>query len=100
MPLVPEQPYFQYSGQKNIRPRNLTRNTVRDVRSRESQSSNRRGGSGGLVKKMSVGTVRGKSEIVESAPKSMSSSFFVYKINSGGRQIRTSGGSRRQSSPW
>ena len=60
-----------------------------------------------LVKKMSVGTVRGgggKSEMNKPNQKSMSSSFFLYKIHADEaqrnrdaiqkRQTRTSGGSR------
>ena len=54
---------------------------------------------------MSAGTVRGKSELSKQQPcnpKSMSSSFFLYKIHGeearkeviGMRQTRTSGGSR------
>jgi hypothetical protein len=54
------------------------------------------------VKKMSVGTVRGKSEMGRPQPKSMSSSFFLYKLQEDGaqregplvRQTRTSGSSR------
>ncbi len=39
----------------------------------------------GLAKKMSMGTVRGKSELCcRSGQKSMSSSFFLYKVNGGG----------------
>ena len=67
-----------------------------------------------MVKKMSAGTVRGKSELSrpkqnsqKSMPnnqKSMSSSFFLYKIHGeeakreGARQTRTSGGNRSRPS--
>lgn len=79
--MEPQRPVLK-STSKHIRPRNFTRNTTRnEIRSRGESQGGRRNG---LVKKMSAGTVRGKSEFAKQQPvnpKSMSSSFFLYKIH-------------------
>ena len=86
--LEPQRPMLKSAASRHVRPRNLTRNTTRnEIKSRgESQGGRRQGP--GMVKKMSAGTVRGKWEQPKGVsrgqgannPKSMSSSFFLYKI--------------------